>query len=224
MTLTDAEYSRYGIDFLYHITHLDNMRSIRERGMLSHNAAHQARLAKDISNQGANRRRSNKKPFGRALHDYVPLFFNHKVPFLSAPKVKGIQDSVVILCLDRELLCRDGTIFSDGNGANGPTNFFDDVSHLNRLNWDIIRPGRNYSWVINRVSGSSLTTNPDIERIIAAEVLVPDYVPFRDIQRIVVRTGQARRGLENALRQGIIGESGASSQVPISIDARMFYD
>ena len=32
MTLTDAEYSRYGIDFLYYLTHVDNMPSIREHG------------------------------------------------------------------------------------------------------------------------------------------------------------------------------------------------
>ena len=39
MQLPDAEYSRYGIDFLYHFTHVDNMPSIREHGLLSHNAA-----------------------------------------------------------------------------------------------------------------------------------------------------------------------------------------
>ena len=42
--ITDAEYDRYGIDYLYHFTHMDNMPSMLEHGLLSHNEAH----AKDV--------------------------------------------------------------------------------------------------------------------------------------------------------------------------------
>lgn len=60
---------------------------------------------------------------------------------------------------------QDGVIFTDGNAANGPTNFFNDVSRLADLDWDCIRSDY---W----------NDFPDGVRIRCAEVLVPDTVPF----------------------------------------------
>ena len=205
MLLTDADYSEYGIDFLYYITHVDNMPSILEHGLLSHNAAHQSGLvSEDISDSNVQELRAGKSAFGRPLHDYVPLYFNHKNPMLFVRR--EIQDDLVVLCVDRSLLVQDGVIFTDGNATNGPTNFFDDVSRLADLDWDCI-------WA------DYWNNFPDGGRIRCAEVLVPDAVPFDEIRRIRVRTANTRDRFDELML-----DAGNRDIPPVGVSARMFFD
>ena len=199
-------YSRYRIDFLYHITHVDNMPSIREHGLLSHNAAQQAGLVSvDISDPNVQERRADKSVFGRPLHDYVPLYFNPKNPMLSVRRER--QDNLVILFLDRELLVQDGVVFSDGNAASGPTNFFNDVSRLADLDWACIQEGY---W----------NDYEDGTRIRCAEVLVPEAIPFTKIQSIRVRTAQTREHFDNLMREARSGQR----PPPVGVASGLFFD
>ena len=205
MQLADAEYSRYGIDFLYHFTHVDNMPSIRERGLLSHNAAQQAGLVSaDISDPNVQERRADKSVFGRPLHDYVPLYFNPKNPMLFVRR--GIQDHLVILFFDRELLVQDGVVFTDGNAASDSTNFFTDVSRLDDLDWDCIR-------------AEYWNDYPDGTRIRCAEVLVPDAIPFTKIQRIRVRTSATRDRFDLLMRETRSGQR----PPPVGVEPDLFF-
>lgn len=64
MPITDAKYRRHKIKFLYHLTHVDNMRSILEHGLLSHNEPHAKVLVKkDLSDpEGPAREPSARRP------------------------------------------------------------------------------------------------------------------------------------------------------------------
>ena len=168
------------------------MPSIREHGLLSHNAAQQAgAVSVDISDQDVQERRANISVFGRPLHDYVPLYFNPKNPMLFVRR--ELRDALVILLLDRELLVQDGVVFSDGNAASGPTNFFNDVSRLADLDWACIR---DEYW----------NDHEDGTRIRCAEVLVPDAIPFTKIQHIRVRTAPTREHFDNLMREARSGQ------------------
>ena len=193
MQLPDTEYSRYGIDFLYHFTHVDNMPSIREHGLLSHNAAQQAGLVSaDISDPNVQERRRNISLLGgRPLRDYVPLYFNPKNPMLYVRR--EIQDHLVILFFDRELLVQDGVVFTDGNAASDSTNFFNDVSRLADLDWDCIR-------------AEYWNDYPDGTRIRCAEVLVPHAIPFGEIRYIRVRTPSTRTRFDQLMRETRSGQ------------------
>lgn len=175
----DAACDRYGIDYLYHFTHLANMPSIREHDLLPHDEAHRHRLVvEDISDKEVQDRRADRKAFGRPLHAYVPLYFNPRNPMLYVRK--AVQNDIVILCLDRKLLARDGAVFSDGNAANDATRFFNDLKRLNDLDWNCIRAQywRDFD---------------DGKRKRCAEILIPDAVPFDAIERICVRTESTLR-------------------------------
>lgn len=61
---------KYGINYLYHMTHIDNLESIFKYGLLSHNEAHRRGLVKvDISMQAA-------QEWRKKVHNYVPFYFS----------------------------------------------------------------------------------------------------------------------------------------------------
>ena len=124
---------------MYHITHRDNLENILRTGLMSHSYARLNKLMQnDIANNDVNERRSRVEPIhNRSLHDYVPLYFNPKNSMLFVRR--NIQDNIVILAIDRMLIYTENTIFTDGNAANGPTNFFNDTNSLSQINWECIR-------------------------------------------------------------------------------------
>lgn len=184
--LTDSEHSWYRINFLYHFTHVDNMPSILERGLLSHNEAHRIGcVMRDISDPRVQSLRANKQVFGRSLHDYVPLYFTPRNAMLYVRR--NIQSDVVILCLNSILLEHKGSVFTDGNAASSRTTAFNDLRELNKLDWECIR------------SRAKWIEFPDGRRKRCAEVLITTGIPINHIQRIIVRTEATRRILTAAL-------------------------
>jgi hypothetical protein len=65
-----------------------------------------------------------------------------------------------------------GMVFADGNAGRFLTQFYNNIDHLSRLDWEIL--GR------QRGSGS------DYKRLKSAEVLVPDHIPVDWFTRVVV--------------------------------------
>jgi len=161
----------FGINYLYHMTHRDNLEKILQVGLKSHNYARQNKLMQnDIANNDVNDRRSRVEQIhNRSLHDYVPLYFNPKNSMLFVRR--NIQDNIVILAIDRMLIYAENTIFTDGNAANGPTKFFNDTNSLNQINWECIRAEY---W--------SGFTDGRRERM--AEVLVFPNISAKSIQKI----------------------------------------
>lgn len=110
----DRQCKLYRITCLYHLTHIDNLPSIRNLGLLSHNRAHDQAGPKDIADPEVIARRSGRRDtvFDRPLHDYVPLYFTPTNPMLSARR--GIQSELAILCISKGVLLFDGAVFTDG--------------------------------------------------------------------------------------------------------------
>jgi hypothetical protein len=125
----------FDIDYVFHITHYSNLSNILNRGLRAHGNNF---VAKNIDNASVNRIRSKSDPvFGRSLHSYAPFYFNPKNPMLYVNK--GKQNDILILAFSRNLLTRDGVLFTDGNAAKKQTNFYTDLRDLNKLNWDCLR-------------------------------------------------------------------------------------
>lgn len=161
----------YRIDYVFHMTEISNLSNILKYGLLSHNEAHAKGLNKtNIALQDVNERRAEKKPIhGISLHDYVPMYFNPKNPMLY--RRKQIQDNIVIVAIDRRVVYHEKSIFSDGNAASDSTLFFNDISYLNRLNWQCIR---NDYWN-NYVDG---------KRMKCAESLARPKIPIKYVKKI----------------------------------------
>lgn len=183
---------QHGIDYLYHMTHIDNLASIIQNGLLSHNEAHrQGLIGADISDSDVQDIRANKKDrvHNRPLHEYVPLYFSPRNPMLY--KRQEIQEDIIILGLDPHLLLEPNIVFTDGNAAASKTIFYTDILALDRFPWDSIMAR---SWI-------------DIEdgrRIKCAEVLVYPRIEPSRIQRVFCYSHKHREMIITAKQEASI--------------------
>ncbi len=157
----------YGIEHIYHITHYQNLESILENGLLSHN---NDLVNERIDNAEVNDRRNKTETINyKNLHDYVPFYFNPKNPMLFVNK--EIQEDIIILAFNRKLLLKEKTIFTDGNAAVNTTKYFNELDELDELNWGCIK---SRYW----------NDYHDGKREVMAEVLFPKKVSTKHLQKI----------------------------------------
>ncbi len=121
---------------LYHMTHIDNLSSIFEHGLLAHNNSCQK---VDISNQSVNARRASiyEPIFNRSLHDYVPFYFNPRNAMLYKTQIEYGRN-IVILTFDSEILLQENSLFTMGNAASRSTRYSNDIDKLETFNWNLI--------------------------------------------------------------------------------------
>ena len=158
----------YSIEYLYHMTHINNLPSILEYGLLAHGNSYQK---EDISNIEVNNRRGQEDPiYHRPIHDYVPFYFSPRNPMLYSRR--EMQNTIVILKFKREIILKDGILFTDGNASSGGTYFSDDISNLGMIDWKCIY-------------AEYWSDFYDGKRKKMAEVLVPNFVSTDNIEAII---------------------------------------
>jgi len=199
----NAAISGSPVDALYHITHIDNLSSILEHGLVSHNLAHDYDLlSKDISLPEVNQLRDRTEPvFNRNLHDYVPLYFYHKNPMLYLRQIS--ESDLVILQISKVLIASEGTIFTDGNAASFTTQFRHSVEEFSSLPFENIFGPKNW------------TTIPDGKRIRCAEVLVHERIDVPHIKAIICKS--------ESLTEKVNILIGGNSPIKVKLDASYFF-
>ena len=167
---------------LYYITHIDNLRSILEKGILSHERTVQLELKyTSIYNEEVVSIRKNKlTSAGKSLWYYANLYFQPRNPMMYSIVRKKDERSInledfVVISISKEVLHKGGVLITDGNAANAPTQFYSLSEGIDilRKQWNIIR---NDWW--NEDVGS--------KRKIMAECLVPNIVNPDHINSIFV--------------------------------------
>ena len=110
--------NRSDITELHYITHINNVPSIIQRGILSRNKAMRDRIKNhDISEESVQDRRAGKKIPGtnKVLHDYANLYFDAHNPMLSARRSKN--NEICILRVNNNILDLEDVIVTDKNAA-----------------------------------------------------------------------------------------------------------
>ena len=119
---------------LYYITVIDNLRSILERGILSHKRiapleAQGVLEYTSIANvEVVSKRKKQFTPTGLSLWHYVNLFFQPRNPMMyKIVKTGGnwdipVQDFVVV-GVSNKVLHEHGVFITDGNAASNSTKF-----------------------------------------------------------------------------------------------------
>lgn len=92
---------------------------------------------------------------------------------------KHRQRRLAVLYVDSSVLVMPGVVFTDGNAASSQTAFYTSPDDLRRLDWTCLKA---------RYWPAFL----DGKRKRCAEVLVPDEVPIKLINRVVVHNDWAR--------------------------------
>jgi hypothetical protein len=148
---------------LYHFTPYKNLRSILDVGQLmctnDLNKTHVTYT--DISYSSVQSRRATKGvpcyPAG-VLHDYVPFYFAPRAPMLltisqgNVQTYKEGQKPLIYLVTSVEAIVATDLdyVYTDGHAIITYTNFYNDLSHLDQLDWKVI--------------GSSSWANTDADR------------------------------------------------------------
>ena len=205
--MNDSHLKKFGIYYLHYMTHIDNVVSILEKGILSYNLVSQMHIEhRDIADQGVQQNRNKKVPLTQlSIHEYVPLYFATQTPMQYVITQSAATKGRSIVCSTKDLIFLDldasqifgqpGVIFSDGNAARASeTKFYADPADLVKLDWETINcPGDYYG-------SSGKCYNPEWKRKKSSEVLVPGKVSPQYISRIVVFDENASKKLANKIQ------------------------
>lgn len=190
---------------LFYITHVDNLGSIVERGILAHSVVERERVSfTPIYDTDIVARRGAKTvPGGASLWDYANLYFQPRNPMLYRVMCEKDKADIAVISVRPDVLTLPGALVTDGNAANFPTLFYpvaEGMKHIERQ-WNVIQ---NDWW----------RSDDGSKRKIMSECLVPERVPPDLVDTVYVPDHEC---VDNARR--IIATSG----VPVVPEPRMFF-
>jgi len=188
---------------LQFITHIDNLASILEHGILSHNqmaARHHVSVAMP---EVQDRRAQKVVPGGRRLHDYANLYFCARNPMMFVRRAQ--HESLCVLSIAPSVLDIPGAVITDQNAASKYVRYAaapDGLAHVDReltfaRQWT--HPGDQIAEWRHKAAK-------------CAEVLVPDSVQSDRILRVYV-SGEVGRQRATAAQQA----------KPVQINADLFF-
>lgn len=171
-------------EYLYHMTHYNNLSRILEFGILSDELIRQEGIAiNDISDHEVQERRENleERIYGRRIHEYAAFYVNPRNPMLF--RRREIQAHIVILAISKNVLHNHEHVFTDGNAASSATLFSASSSVLKNAEEVLL--------------GDYWTDYEDGKRRRCAEVLVYPSVEPEFIDHIICRNVAVKRHLES---------------------------
>ena len=109
---------------LYYITHIDNVPSILERGILSHDRVEEDQLKYTLiyDEQIVANRQSRLVPDGRTLWSFANLYFQPRNAMLYRVAHEKNPEDIAIVAVRREIMDNPDTYFSTGNAAHSQSN------------------------------------------------------------------------------------------------------
>lgn len=209
--ILDNEISRkIGIEALYYITHINNVPSILEKGILSHSQVEINNIETEViyNSQIINKRR-DRKVNNRSLWEYANLYFqprNAMLYFLVSKENNA--DNLAIICIKNEVLERKDIFISMGNAASQESNIL--TIKQGKLLFAKLREQIDKKWW-DKDDGS--------KRKIMAECLIPDRVDPKYIQSIYVANQKGKNNLTNRLEEKNIFRN----NLPIVIEKEKFF-
>lgn len=135
--LIARELCKKGVLKLWYMTHIKNIASILEYGILSHSDAEKKVGHVDISDHDVQRWRTRLEPlYKRPLHQYAPTYINIRNPMLYVRR--GLNEKLCLLEVSLDVLRENNFVFTDGNAASRSTRFYNSLHHLQDLPWDVL--------------------------------------------------------------------------------------
>ena len=103
------------IEYLFHMTRLENLENILKHNLLTYNLAHNLKYNQvDISDKRVQKfREKPESVYGKWLHDYVPLYFNPHNGKLYRHYKEEEYSQIIILVFDKNIMLEDKVVFTD---------------------------------------------------------------------------------------------------------------
>ena len=163
---------------LYYITHIDNVPSILERGILSHDRVEEDQLKYTpiYDEQIVANRQSRLVPDGRTLWSFANLYFQPRNAMLYRVAHEKNPEDIAIVAVRREIMDNPDTYFSTGNAAHSQSNILNRTEAAKDL-MPIVKEAVAREWW-SEADGS--------KRTMVAECLVPNVVGSDFVQSVYV--------------------------------------
>ncbi len=177
----------YTQKFFYHFTHIDNLESILQHGLLCTNektasGINHANVALAEIQQRRSKMQVSCGPQGN-VHDYVPFYLCQRNPmFLHILNTKNIDMcDIIFLTIDISRITENDVVFCNASAnTDMPPDFFSDPKDLDQLDWTAI-------------DANSWSPKDDDERHRRmAEVLIYKKVEVDEITKIFVCNDRAK--------------------------------
>lgn len=196
---------KYEIKSLFYITHVENLPSILQRGILSHAQIEAKNIpCKAIyDTEIVSNRKAKPTPDRGSLWDYANLFFQPRNPMMYRVVHHAGKSELAVIGVTPDVLDANGVWVTDGNAANGPTSFYRTSEGLKviRNQWPIIQ-------------AEYWRSDDGSKRKIMAECLVPEAISPDHIHTIFVADQEAKARAESIL---------GPCKVPVVPEPNMFF-
>jgi O-acetyl-ADP-ribose deacetylase (regulator of RNase III) len=177
---------------LFYITHVKNIESILEKGILSHNRVKELGIQSEtIYNKDvvSKREKITVPDDGRSLWSFANLYFQARNPMLFTVVRNKPVDEIAVIGVDRSILDRNDIFLTTGNAAHCQSDIVPWAQRRKVLPTIMKQIDRVY-W--NVLDGS--------KREIMAECLVPDLVPPEYIRSVYFGDYKAKYLVQKSLR------------------------
>lgn len=177
---------------IYYITHIDNLRSILDKGILCHKRIEEEKIqfTPIYDAEIVERRKNTKTPNNKTLWDFVNLYFQprnamlYRVAFFSGKNI----DDIIIIGVKSGILPRSDILVTTGNAASPYSNILYPSEVKNSIK--NIREQVDKEWWASE-DGS--------KRELMAECLVPNKVSPDNIEEIYVATSNGLKKVKKLL-------------------------
>lgn len=182
---------------IYYITHIDNLRSILDKGILCHKRIEEEKIqfTPIYDAEIVESRKNTKMPNNKTLWDFVNLYFQprnamlYRVAFFSGKSI----DDIIIIGVKSGILSRSDILVTTGNAASP----YSDILHPSEVKNSIknIREQVEKEWWASE-DGS--------KRELMAECLAPNKVSPDNIEEIYVANSKGLKKVKKLLEEYII--------------------
>jgi hypothetical protein len=128
--------NRHELEELHYITPIENVRSILEHGILSHQLAEAIAHRSVAMSEIQDKRSKVVVPGGRPLHQYVNLYFCARNPMMS--KRRAEHERICVLRVRMEVIDLPGVVITDQNAASTYARFGAAPAALSRVDRDLV--------------------------------------------------------------------------------------
>ncbi|GIV86884.1 MAG: Appr-1-p processing protein [Chloroflexus sp.] len=202
--------SKRAVKSLFYITHINNLGSIFQLGILSHRQVIERGLCfTPIYNKEIVEHRLQRlTPDDKSLWEYANVYFQPRNPMLYKVLRGNDKKDVVILGIKPQILDNKGAFIALGNAASSLTELLDVKTGLKRIT------GREYWNILN----SDWWKDEDgTKRKIMAECLIPNSVPPDAIHSVYV----VNNGVAEQIRPWL---SKLPFQIEVVVEPHMFFE
>lgn len=197
-----------GIEGLYYITHVNNIKSILTNGILCHRQIEQAGIEfTKIYDVGiVSNRQHRSVDSNRVLWDFANLYFQPRNAMLYRVlrESNNIND-IAILFVSPDILNRDDIYISNGNAASLSSDFFPGKEGLKIL-----------SKITKQINHEWWNDNDGSKRKMMAECLVPGKIDQKYIRSIYVGSEKLHSRLTAEIKD-------LQSKIEVSLNHDMFF-